>query len=104
MEILRGCGLVSNLQHILGGYWEGQTVVPRSWIYYGLVFKTGWGVTQGDPMFPTIFKIVVNLVVREMLMDICGHQEAHYVLVLVAGGQDILFYAENVHIAGRNPI
>ena len=34
---------------------------------YGMAFKGVGGVTQGDPLSPTIFNIVVDAVVRHWL-------------------------------------
>ena len=39
-------------------------MVPRAGGYYGTGFKGGRGVTQGDPLSPTIFNVVVDAVVR----------------------------------------
>ena len=39
-------------------------MVARAGGYYGDAFKGAWGVTQGDPLSPTIFNVVVDLVVR----------------------------------------
>ena len=74
MEFLRGYGIGANLQQLLERYWVGQTVVPWAVGYYGRPFKTERGVTQGCPMYPTIFKIVVDSVVWSMLLEVCGPQ------------------------------
>ena len=39
-------------------------MVARAGGYYGTGFKGGRGVTQGDPLSPTIFNVVVDAVVR----------------------------------------
>ena len=36
------------------------------------------GVTQGEPVSPTTLNILVDAVVREVLMGVCGTQEAHH--------------------------
>ena len=38
-------------------------MVARAGGYYGTAFKGGRGVTQGDPLSPTIFNVVVDAVV-----------------------------------------
>ena len=38
-------------------------MVARAGGYYGDAFKGAWGVTQGDPLSPTIFNMVVDAVV-----------------------------------------
>ena len=47
------------------------------------------GVTQGEPVSPTIFNIVVDAVVREVLLEICGPQEAHHGFIWSAGEHNI---------------
>ena len=39
-------------------------MVARAGGYYGASFKGARGVTQGDPISPTIFNVVVDAVVR----------------------------------------
>ena len=39
-------------------------MVARAGGYYGKGFKGGRVVTQGDPLSPTIFNVVVDAVVR----------------------------------------
>ena len=49
-------------------YWESSTNVARAGRYYGTEFKGERGVTQGDPLSPTIFNVVVDAVVRHWLL------------------------------------
>ena len=78
MEIIRGYDLRPKLQRILQRYWCGQNVVPNTGKYYGSIFSTGRGVTQGDLVSPTIFNIVVDVVFRPDLQEVYGPQEAHH--------------------------
>ena len=39
-------------------------MVTRAGGYYGDAFKGAWGVTQGDPLSPTILNVVVDAVVH----------------------------------------
>ena len=77
MEILRGYGLGPKLQWLLQRYWDGQKVVPKAGKLFGRPLNTERGGTQGYPSSPMIFNIVVNEVVRAVLMEVCGTQEAH---------------------------
>ena len=104
MEKMWGYGLGKNLQSILKRFWEGQTVVPRARGCYSRPFNTYWGLNQGDPLYPNIFKIVDDTVVRAMVLEVWGPQEAHHGLGWAVGDQDIVFYANNGRIAGRDPI
>ena len=45
-------------------YWRRLTMVTRAAGYYGTSFGGERGVTQGDPLSPTIFNVVVDAVVR----------------------------------------
>ena len=43
-------------------------------------------------------------VVRVVLMEVCGTQESHHGFGWVEVEHNIVFYVENIRIAGRNPI
>ena len=65
MQILEGYGVGANIRHIISLIWQGDTLVPRQAGYYGkALFKAKRGVHVGDVMSPTVFKIVVDVVVR----------------------------------------
>ena len=64
LEILEGYGLGPQAWRLLRGYWVKMTMVARAGGYYGDAFKGARGVTQGDPLSPTIFNVVVYEVVR----------------------------------------
>ena len=44
--------------------WSKSTMVARAGGYYGTGFKGERVVTQGDPLSPTIFNVVVDAMVR----------------------------------------
>ena len=58
LEILKGYGVGERVRRLLTIYWERTTMVARAGSYYGKGFKGGRGVTQGDPLSPTIFNVV----------------------------------------------
>ena len=78
-------------------------MVARAGGYYGRAFKGARGVMQGDPLSPTIFNVVVDVVVR------------NWVTVVIAGveergkrGQEgrqkyALFYADNGMVSLSDP-
>ena len=47
-----------------------------------------------------IFNIVVDAVVRAVLYVVCGPQETQHSLGWAAGGQNLIFYANDGRIAG----
>ena len=61
-------------------------------------------MTQGGPVSPEIFNIVADAVLREVLLEVCGPQEAQHGFGWSTGGQKIYFYEYHRQIAGRNPI
>ena len=64
LEILEGYGVGPNARRLLTTYWRRLTMVARAAGYYGTAFGEERGVTQGDPLSPTIFNVVVDAVVR----------------------------------------
>ena len=99
---MRGYGLGPNLSLLLTRYWYRQRIAPKSGKYLGKYFRTRRGVTQGDPISPMIFNIVVDAVVREVLGVVCGTQEAQHGLGWEAGDRNLVFYTNNDRLAGRD--
>ena len=64
LEILEGYGVGPQARWLLWTYWGKLTMVARAGGHYGEALKGTWGVTQGDPLLPTIFNVVVDGVVR----------------------------------------
>ena len=50
-------------------------MVEKAGGYYGAAFKGGRGVTQGDPLPPTIFNVVVDAVVQHWVTVIVESTE-----------------------------
>ena len=76
LEILEGYGVDPNARRLLTTYWRRLTMVARSAGYYGTVFGGERGVTQGDPLYPTIFNVVVDAVVRHWVNGLVDEAEA----------------------------
>ena len=54
LDILEGYGVVPQACRAFREYWYRLRMVSRVGGYYGVDFKVFWGVTQGDPLSPTI--------------------------------------------------
>ena len=63
LGILEGYGLGTGALHTLQHYWERLKMMARVGGYYDAPFREERGVTQGDPLSPTIFNVVVDAVV-----------------------------------------
>ena len=61
-------------------------------------------MTQWDPVSPTIFNIVVDTLVREVLLEVCGPQEAQHGFGWLVVENNICVYADDRQIMGRNSI
>ena len=59
-------------RRILHAYWNRLQAVARAGGYYGEGFQGFWGVTQWDPLSPTIFNLVVDAVVRHWVLLVEG--------------------------------
>ena len=76
LEILEGYGVGPNVRRLLNTYWCRLTMVARSGGYYSTAFKGERGVTQGDPLSPTIFNVMVDAVVRNWVNGLVDEAEA----------------------------
>ena len=55
----------------------------------------GRGATQGDPVSLTIFNILVYAVVRAVLLEVCGTQEAQNGFIWEVGEHNICLYVDD---------
>ena len=67
LEILKGYGVGDKVRRMLREYWDKTMMVARAGGYYGKGFKGRRAMTQGDPLSPTIFNVVVDAVVRHWI-------------------------------------
>ena len=101
LEPPTGYRLGTNLAQILENYWRRQMIAPKVGKYLGTAFGTGRGVTQGDPVSPIIFNIMVDAVVRAALEEVCSPQEARHCMGWEAGERNIVLNADEGSTAGR---
>ena len=78
-------------------WWHGQKG------YYGNRFKGARGVTQGDPLSPTIFNVVVDAVVCHWVTLAVEEAETRGERGQEGRHQAALFYADNGMVASSDP-
>ena len=72
LEILEKYGVGNNIVRLIKTFWDQAIMVCRASGYYGEPFKAFRGTTQGGPVSPRIFNIMVDAVVREWLRQVLG--------------------------------
>ena len=78
-------------------------MVERAGGYYGTAFKGEQGVTQGDPLSPTIFNVVVDAVVCHWVTCVIADAEERGELLKEGRHQAELFYADDCMVASSDP-
>ena len=78
-------------------------MVERAGGYYRTAFQGGRGVTQGDPLSPTIFNVVVDVVVRHWVMGVIADAEARGGLGKEERHQTALLYADDAMVDSSDP-
>ena len=58
---------------------------------FGFLLLMEIGVTQGGPVSPTIFNIILDAMVRAVIMKVCGPQEAHHSFGCLTGEHNFFF-------------
>ena len=101
LGILEGYSVGPGARRLLQNYWRRLTMAARAGGYYGAEFKGARGVTQGEPLSPTIFNVVVDAVVRHWLE---GLQTANEEKGATGGGHfSVVFYADDGMVGALDP-
>ena len=78
-------------------------MVARAGGYYGEAFKGARGVTQGDPMSPTIFNVVVDAVVRHWIEGLATETEEKGDTGREGRHRSAVFYVDNGMVVSSDP-
>ena len=79
-------------------------MVARSGGYYGSAFQGALWVTQGNPFYPTIFKVVVDAVVRNCVTLVIAGTEERGERGQEGRHQVALFYADYGMVASSDSL
>ena len=104
IEILRGYGMGKRMARLIAHHWGNLMFFPKVKRFLGTPFGTVIGVTQGEPASPMIFNIVIDAVARATLEVVCSPQEALHGMGWAAGERNLIFYADDKRIGGRDHI
>ena len=75
--------------------------MPKSGKFLGRPFGTVQGITQGSPLLPNIFNIVVDTMVWEVLAEVFGPHQGYHGLGWSSGERNLVLYADSLCIADR---
>jgi Reverse transcriptase (RNA-dependent DNA polymerase) len=89
MELLKNYGVVPNTCRIISKIWSEDTMTPKQNKYFGLER----GVRQGDIVSPTIFNIILYLVIQASEEDMKEEEKT-----------TIVFYVDHGFIGGFNHV
>ena len=64
----QGLGVGEKALRLIARFWRDAELVCRASGYYGRRFRARPGITQGGPLSPTIFNLMVDAIVREWAM------------------------------------
>ena len=78
-------------------------MVARAGGYCGAAFTGNRGVTQGEPLSPTIFNVVVDVVVPHWVSVMMEGKEEQGKSVQEGRHQNDLFYADDGMVASSDP-
>ena len=72
LEVLRGYGVGPRMRRLIRRFWGDAVLVCCAGGNYGTPFKAYHGVTQGGPLSPKLFNILVDAVVRDWIVQLKG--------------------------------
>ena len=78
-------------------------MVAQAGRYYGTTFRGYRGATQGDPLSPTIFNVVVDAVIRNWVHGVVEKAEARGETGREGRHQAALFYSDDGMVALSDP-
>ena len=103
LEILRAAGVGEKALRLIARFWKYSVMACLAGGRYGRRFKARRGVTQGGPLSPTIFNLMVDAVVREWLSRALSPEEAREAILQVRQLM-AAFYADDAVVASRDPV
>ena len=104
MEILSGYRMGQIMARLIAHHWDNLMFIQKAKRFLGTPFVVVRGFAQVDPSSPMIFNIVVDAVLRATLEVVCAPQEARHGVGWASGERNLIFYAGDRRISGRDHI
>ena len=101
--LLTAYGISPRMVRLLRTYWDRLTMVTKACGYFGRPFKGYQGVTQGDPLPPTIFNLVVDAVIRHWVTVVTPNEAGTGGLSLTIIDLVDYFYANDGLVPSTQP-
>ena len=95
LGILSGYSMGPRTLWLIRTYWVRLQMVARSGGYYGPASKNYRGVTQGYPMSPTIFNVVVDAIIRHWVEVVAPTEAVKEGLNKAVQELSMYFYSDN---------
>ena len=92
------------MRRLIERFWDQARLVCRAQGNYGTPFRARRGVTQGGPLSPTLFNLLVDAVVREWLRTLYGAQVSSEWAAQVRRELFAIFYVDDALVASRDPV
>ena len=87
---------------LLWTYWGRLTMVARARSYFGIPFKVYYSITQGDPLYPMIFNVVLEDVIRHWVEVVSPTEDGTEVLRLLIHELAMYFYSNDGLVPSTN--
>lgn len=104
LELLQGYGVGTKMLTLIRTFWESAEMVCKAKGNYGDPFRAGRGVTQGGPLSPTLFNLLVDAVTREWLVQVLGDEANTEWGRQTRRALCAFFYVDDAFLASRNPV
>ena len=99
LDILVEYGVGLRALRLLRTYWGRITMLSRAEGYYGPPFKVYHGVTQGDPLSPTLSNLVMDAAIRHWVMVVAETEVVTEELGLLIQELVAYFYSDDSILA-----
>jgi hypothetical protein len=105
LYILEEHGVGPSMHQIIHHFWDKATNACRASGNYGMLFKTGCGVTQGGLLLGKLFNVMVDAVVREWFQILRKESELEgEVLDEMMDTLFAIFYVDDACIVARDTV